>query len=103
VACVEAPAGLVGWWPGEGNANDLLGANNGVALSGVSYAAGKVGQGFNFNGTANSYVVVSNSPALNLTNGLTAEFWFLSRRWRPGGFGAFSKRDGAGVCNYAVN
>src|ERR1019366_356382 len=32
-ACVTPPAGLVGWWSGEGNANDLIGTNHGV-LSG---------------------------------------------------------------------
>src|SRR5262249_31015649 len=26
--CVAAPPGLIGWWPGEGNANDIAGTNN---------------------------------------------------------------------------
>src|SRR5205814_839663 len=28
--CVSAPGGLVGWWPGDGNANDIFGTNNGI-------------------------------------------------------------------------
>ena len=28
--CTPAPSGLVGWWPGEGNANDIVGTNNGT-------------------------------------------------------------------------
>ena len=33
LSCTPAPSGLVGWWQGEGNANDSTGTNNG-ALSG---------------------------------------------------------------------
>ena len=28
--CVPDPAGLVSWWPGEDNANDIVSGNNGV-------------------------------------------------------------------------
>ena len=28
--CDPAPSGLVDWWPGEGNANDIVGTNNGT-------------------------------------------------------------------------
>ncbi|HXD00915.1 MAG TPA: hypothetical protein VN048_16355, partial [Verrucomicrobiae bacterium] len=28
--CYPAPAGLVGWWPGDGNANDIASTNNGA-------------------------------------------------------------------------
>jgi len=99
---VPAGAGLVGWWPAEGNANDVIGGNNGVELNGVTYAPGKVGLGFNLNG-AGARVLVPNSPALNITNEITIESWFLSRKWGPGGFGICSKRDGAGKANYGVN
>src|SRR5437764_12122490 len=34
--CDPAPAGLVGWWPAAGNANDLLGANNGAVKGGAT-------------------------------------------------------------------
>ncbi len=29
-ACVEPPAGLVSWWPADGNANDVQGVNDGA-------------------------------------------------------------------------
>ncbi|MDQ6785900.1 MAG: hypothetical protein M3033_03660 [Acidobacteriota bacterium] len=48
--CVAKPADLVSWYQAEGNANDALGRNNPSATNAVSYAAGKVGQGFNFDG-----------------------------------------------------
>jgi hypothetical protein len=72
--CVSPPAGLVGWWPGQGNADDIAGTNNGVLEGGVAFATGEVGQAFSFNGT-NSYVEVPDSPTLRLTNELTIEFW----------------------------
>jgi hypothetical protein len=72
--CVSPPAGLVGWWQGEGNAADIADANNGTLHNGVGFASGKVGQVFVFNGTS-SYVEVPDSPSLRLTNELTIEFW----------------------------
>jgi hypothetical protein len=35
--CAPPPAGLIGWWPGEGTANDIVGANNGTLLNGVTF------------------------------------------------------------------
>ena len=71
--CVSPPPGLVAWWPGEGNANDIAGNNNGTPYNGVGFASGEVGEAFMFNGT-NSYVEVPDSPALRLTNQLTSSF-----------------------------
>jgi hypothetical protein len=72
--CVLPPAGLVAWWPSEGNANDIAGTNNGTLLNGATFASGKVGQAFSFDGT-NSYVRVADSPSLHFTNALTIEAW----------------------------
>jgi hypothetical protein len=30
--CLQPPAGLVGWWPGDGNANDIQDGNNGTLM-----------------------------------------------------------------------
>jgi Concanavalin A-like lectin/glucanases superfamily/FG-GAP-like repeat/PKD domain/Cadherin domain/RTX calcium-binding nonapeptide repeat (4 copies)/FG-GAP repeat len=69
----SAPAGMVGWWPGAGNANDVLGFNNGTLGSGVTFAAGEVGQAFNLSGS--NQVTVANAPNLNLTTAVTLEAW----------------------------
>ena len=50
--CAPPPSGLVSWWPGEGNANDIMGNNNGFLQGGMSFTAGEVGQAFNFDGTS---------------------------------------------------
>ena len=36
-SCDPAPSGLVGWWPGEGNAKDIAGGNNGTLVGGVTF------------------------------------------------------------------
>ena len=73
--CDPAPSGLVSWWPGNGNANDIIGGNNGSLVGGAGFAAGEVGQAFSFNGTS-GYVTVPNSPSLDFSGGsITVEAW----------------------------
>ena len=72
--CDPAPAGLVSWWAGEGNANDSFGTNNGTLEGGVSFGGGETGQAFNFDGVSGT-VVVPDSSSLRLTNQLTIEAW----------------------------
>ena len=55
--CVPPPAGLVAWFPGEGNANDVLGVSNGTLQGGATFATGKVGQAFSLNG-GGGYVAI---------------------------------------------
>ena len=72
--CFSPPAGLIGWWPGDGNANNLLGTNHGILQGGaLASAGGMVGNAFSFDGT-NSYVQIPNSTVLQPTN-LTVECW----------------------------
>ena len=40
--CAAPPSGMLSWWPGEGNANDIQGTNNGTLQNGVGFAAGEV-------------------------------------------------------------
>lgn len=72
--CTPAPEGLVAWWPAEGESVDIVSGNNGTAMNGVSFAPGKVGQAFSFNGSA-SYIRVADNPSLHCTNALTIEAW----------------------------
>ena len=83
---VAPPAGLVSWWPGDGNANDIEGVNHGVLTGGATVTGGMVGQAFSFNGTG-AYVNVAHDPTLNLSN-FTLEAWvnpgqLLEFTWQP--------------------
>ena len=71
--CLPAPEGLVGWWPGDGDASDIQGANTGV-LVGTTFAAGKVGQAFSFDGV-DDFVEVVDSGNLNPTTAITLDAW----------------------------
>ena len=84
--CMPAPSGLVGWWQGEGNANDSAGTNNGaLSASGATYASGKVGQAFRFDGT-NGFVQIPDADALKPTN-ITVEAWVWLDPSLPSGRG----------------
>ena len=70
--CVPPPSGLVSWWPGNGNALDIVSGNNGTPIN-VSYAPGEVGTGFSFTGL-DSAVLLGNPTNLQLQN-FTIEAW----------------------------
>ena len=96
---VSPPAGLVDWWPGQGNANDIAGANNGTLSGGASFTSGKVGQAFSFDGIKGT-VIVPDSTSLRLTNQLTIEAWINARTFSPPlGYVIVSKMGGAGGDN----
>jgi hypothetical protein len=46
VPCVPPPPNMVAWWPGDGNANDVVGLNSGTLIGGVTFPQGRVGQAF---------------------------------------------------------
>ena len=73
--CTAPPSGMVSWYPGENNANDIYGPNNGALINGTAFAPGKVGQAFSFDGN-DDRVEVSPPGTLNITgNKLTMDGW----------------------------
>jgi PKD repeat protein len=76
--CVPPPSGLVSWWPGEDNANDIIGANNGTLQGGAAFGGGEVGQAFDLNGSS-AYVRVANAPSLDTPDGFTVMAWIYPR------------------------
>jgi hypothetical protein len=74
-SCAPAPSGLVAWWTGDGTANDSSGnANNGTLQNGATFAAGKVGQAFSFNGNS-QYITIPDAPSLEQSQEITVEAW----------------------------
>lgn len=78
--CVPVPAGLVAWWAGNGNANDLVGANHGTPVGGIGFTNGRYAQAFNFDGI-NDGINVPDSTSLQLTQSMTIEGWVYIRAW----------------------
>ena len=71
-APIQPPAGMVGWWPGDGNAEDIIGGNHGT-LTG-DFVEGMVQQGFGLDGVSD-HILVSDSADLNITGDVTVDLW----------------------------
>ncbi|MHC1766691.1 MAG: immunoglobulin domain-containing protein [Verrucomicrobiia bacterium] len=70
------PTGLVAWWPGDGDARDIIGTNHGTLMNGATFTEGIVGQAFRFDGVDDQF----RAPTLGLPVGAsdrTLEAWFL--------------------------
>ncbi|OFW27597.1 MAG: hypothetical protein A3H27_07585 [Acidobacteria bacterium RIFCSPLOWO2_02_FULL_59_13] len=100
--CVVPPSGMVGWWPGDGNANDIVGSNHGTG-TGVAYTTGKVGQAFSLAASL-PYVTIADNSALHVQE-LTIDAWvyftgtvtapknqYFLRKWisSDGGYGSYA-------------
>jgi uncharacterized delta-60 repeat protein len=71
-ASVAPPAGIIGWWPGDGGPNDISGSTYAVPLNDTSYAAGQVGQAFSFDGSDDGLAV---GGSANVQGARTIEAW----------------------------
>ena len=76
--CAPAPAGMVAWWPGDGNADDIASTNHGMLKNGAILAAGMIGQAFIFDGIG-SYVQLPNLIPGQAEG--TVECWFKLNTW----------------------
>src|SRR6266478_5515989 len=74
--CVAPPLGLVCWWPGNGDATDIISGQNGTFNGGVSFIPGKRGLSFQLDGTS-GYVNVPASSVIDVGTGpgLSIEGW----------------------------
>jgi len=75
--CVEPGAGMVGWWPGDGDSVDIHSGLHGVALNGTTYSPGLVGEAFDFDGFAGGQDDRLDLPpsALDGLGDTTIEMW----------------------------
>ncbi|MHB9080190.1 MAG: type VI secretion system tube protein Hcp [Pirellulaceae bacterium] len=73
-APITLPPETVGWWPGEGTAEDIAGDHDGMLFNGVSFAPGMVAQAFSFDGV-DDHVAIPNGSPITLASGLTLEAW----------------------------
>jgi len=70
-ACTDPPIGLVGWWPGDGNARDQSDGHHGTLVNGATFAPGLIDQAFGLVG-ASDYVDVG--PGFHLDS-MTLQAW----------------------------
>ena len=72
--CVEPPGGLVSWWPGDGNADDVFAGHNGTILGGMGFAPGMVGDAFSVDGIDDGVEVPNTGGVFDVTR-FTATAW----------------------------
>ncbi|MBK9604996.1 MAG: Ig-like domain repeat protein [Betaproteobacteria bacterium] len=96
--CVAPPTGLISWWPGDGNANDLRGGNNGTLQGSATFAAGNVLQAFSF--AANGYVDIPYGANLT-TSHVTVEAW-VNPATQQGGAAIANRRTVANTTGYTL-
>jgi Concanavalin A-like lectin/glucanases superfamily len=73
--CTPPPSGMLGWWPGEGNAKDITPHDHDGTLHGATFTSGEVGQAFSLDGV-DDFVSVPNAPDLNIPSGkITVDAW----------------------------
>lgn len=58
--CNPVPSDMISWWKAENNGNDIIGINHGTLMNGVTFAIGKVGKAFSFDGV-DDYVEMTGS------------------------------------------
>lgn len=61
------------WWPGQSNANDIVGTNNGTGHN-ITYTNGQVGTAFYFNADA-AYIDFNTNVGNFGTSNFTIDFW----------------------------
>lgn len=78
--CLARPAGLVGWWSGDGITLDSAGTNDAVAVGGLVFTNGMVQQAFEMNGV-NSFAQVASPIGLPMGNQpRTLALWLRTSR-----------------------
>jgi hypothetical protein len=100
--CVQPPEGLVSWWPGDGNADDIVDGNHGTPQNGATFDAGMVDQAFRFNASLNSGVRIASSESLNLADEITLDAWVFPFSF-PNAAPSILRREGnAGSTQYLI-
>ena len=77
VLAANEPPGLVAEWPGNGNARDVVGHNDGHLVGHVLFVRGKIGKAFRFDGR-DDYVRVKDAPQLT-PRVITVACWFSAK------------------------
>lgn len=80
-AGAQPPVQPASWWPGDGNADDAIGRNEGRLENGAGFAPGKTGTAFSLDGN-DDFVQIPNATNLNFDgeqHSFTVEAWIFRR------------------------
>lgn len=76
-ACPTPPPGLIAWWPGDGNADDIVGGNNGTLVGDTFYVASSFDEAFFLDGSGDWIEVMDTTGDLDFepTSPVTICMW----------------------------
>lgn len=88
ISCAIPPANMIGWWPGDGNADDFLNVHDGTLGAEANIAAGYVREALNLDGI-DDYVSVLDTKLNEQLDGfteLTIDAWIYpnTQLWQDG-------------------
>jgi len=75
--CAPPPSELLSWWPGDGNAHDIVGLNHGTLINDATFAPGWVGQAFSLDGIED-YVELPDGIGNFGAGPFSVDFWMRS-------------------------
>src|SRR5580698_5793604 len=81
-SCPATPPGIAAWWPGDGNANDIVDGHRGTLVGGVAFAPGEVGEAFSFDG-ATGYVRIPSKASLQPPSAISISAWVYPTSFLP--------------------
>ena len=67
---------VYGVWNADNTANDAVGTNHGTLMNGCTFATGKIGQAFSFDGV-NDYISLPDNTFNSLTGDFSISLWFF--------------------------
>ena len=77
--CLPPPSGMIAWWPGDGNTDEIVSARNGSIVGSAGFAPGIVADAFSFDG--NGRIEVADDPIWTLgTEDFTIDLWVRFNR-----------------------
>ncbi|MFB0923855.1 MAG: hypothetical protein QMB65_01015 [Vicingaceae bacterium] len=91
---------LVGWWPFNGNANDLSGTGNDGTVTGAMLTTDRFGafdSAYSFDGNGD-YIDCGNDMSVNISSSISFSAWILANNFNTD-HGIVSKMNG-GVATY---
>lgn len=104
VHCAAAPSNLIAWWPGDRNAKDIAGSNDGILLAGPgslgTYKPGAVGMAFRVKD--GGHVNVPDATSLNFTDAMTVDVWVQANSLLGGPSAVVKKSDFGQANGYAI-
>jgi len=101
-SCDMPSTGLLGWWPGDGNAPDVQMRSSGQTMDGATFAPGFVAKAFTLDG-AGAYVDVPDTAILrSMTDAVTVTAWIGPQLADYGAAFIFARRESLVTEGYSL-